>query len=161
MLTRFILAVLLLLVPAGDILADAGKLLGSSIPMEAAITKADAIFAGKLISLAPPVDQSVSGMLVGRVKFLSGTRQGISSPMWTQDGGMMGALNIQDDGVRVFIPATTAAGEVAAQVGDLYIFWVTGDARQGMWAFPAFKIYPSTPENNSAVRHLIKQMGKR
>jgi hypothetical protein len=154
------LAAFFCVLPAGAALADEGKLLGSTIALEPAIAKADAIFAGQLISLTPG-DASNPGVLVGKVKFLSGARSGVTMQTWTQDGGMSGALNIDHDGeVQVAIPDSAAAGEVAPQVGTSYVFWVTGVAREGVWVFPVFKIYPSTPQINSEMRHLVHRLRK-
>jgi len=63
-------------------------------------------------------------------------------------------MNVAYAGNAVFY--TLRDGETLPQVGQSYIFCITGKARQGVWDYVAIKIFPATDMNIEAIKHLVR-----
>ena len=125
--------------------------------MADAIAHADAVFAGQVVSIEP--GNAPAGELTARVIFLSGKRQGMSTPSPTQDGLLRGKLIVPDAGIAVEISAGDG-GEQAPQAGHSYIFCVQGDAQRGVSEYVALKIVPATPEGIANLRGYLDRLGR-
>jgi len=102
----------------------------------------DAFFVGSIISITPVnlSDSAAGGEYGCQVKFNRGIR---------------GPVAVLNAGNSVFF--TLHAGETIPEVGQSYVFCVTGKAQQGVFDYVALKILVATDANIGGIRRLADE----
>jgi hypothetical protein len=132
------LLVLLGLMWKGNAWGNDPVLPGSTLSVAKAVVDADSFFIGLVISVTPvsSSDSAFGGKYESKVKFTRGIR---------------GPISILNAGNSVFF--TLQGGETMPQVGQSYVFCVTGQAQQP-FEYVAVKILVATDANIGEIRHL-------
>jgi len=134
-----LLLILLGLMSKGNARGDDPLLPGSTLSAAKAVADADAFFVGTILSLPPTTssDPAHAGEYESKVEFSRGIR---------------GPVAVLYAGNSVFF--TLHAGEAMPQVGQSYVFCVTGKAQQGAFEYVAIKMLAATDANISGIRQL-------